>query len=791
MFTGRYEPIAGSGELATPTSGESMTASFKSNWLEPFLVSPDMSETKSKELSDRTTALQIESNKAQGIVQRGADWLAGMAGSILNPLSLAAGGVAGLAVKPLIGVGAGLIGRYLPSEGAALLSKPLSEIAGRTLPIVGKESAGSLTGKAVSGYAQATGFSLPQDVASTYDAKTDSFNWHGGIKASFADGGVGLALMPAPYLAGSIWRKLFGKGADHTKMPLPGEKVEGFNESHIDEAIANKQLSPEKGQWFKDYIFQGDTNENVAKRATQMLIKDGQPVDSATNQVMFKILHPDDVNNFQIAVADKMASNLPDNIRTLYQDFIGHSRMDNMRADPNALSTIDGLKGVVSFVRKRLESAPNEIELFKKKLNELLPNDLNHEKEDSFFSQKSILKNMKKVGYEESHVKQLPITVPENIKRHIKIKEKISTFNSKLKQQERKFKKKVYFHGRPLVKTPMDHIANIDEEFGKGYWYTESEAHAKHYGEKIVKAEGNYKIFDVDKTHDPELKVIYEKIKHENKKHTINNLSEKSQALTEQLRKRAIEKGYDGLLRREGRVDKYGLRTRVGGIVKAKPEIMFFKRPESSTKDYEPNKQTLRRIEELKSKLPKILTMKQEIANLRDKLLPKVKEDNFKLSPEYRRLLDLTHVRKDARELFHELNLRNEYELHEAYATMLDTITKVMRSEFGKLAKPENINDYMRERIQASVPEFKNLEIAAVKKEVSDSRKKLDKATEDLKTKGDQDRAIDALDQEMEETSSSKNKEEYDEIKNQYNEFKESGNVFSNLIKCVLGASNV
>jgi hypothetical protein len=646
MFTGRYEPISGLGEMATPTTGESMTESFKSNWLSPFQISPEMTENKRKELHDRVTALQMESGRSEGTFQRGANWVAGMAGSILNPLSLAAGGAAGIVAKPLIGIGAGLIGRYLPSEATALLTKPLSQtVVKRGLPqSVGNQSVASLTGKAVSGYAQVTGFSLPQDVANTYDPKTDSFNWHGGIKASFKDGGVGLALMAAPYLAGTLWGKIFGREADHAQMPLPGEKVEGFNESHIDEAIAKGQWTPAQGQWFKDYAFKGDTNENLANRATQMLIKDGHPVDSATNQVMFKILHPDDVNNLQTAVSDRMANDLPENIKPLYQDFINHSRMDDLRSDPNSPSTINGLKGVVSFVRKRLAKAPEELVDFHKIVRKLLPENV---KEENPFTQRKIMRGIKKVG-------KPSITVPEQVERRINQGGRIN----RLKQQNRDYQ-------RELDKT------------GK-----------KRYQELIDKNQ--------------------------------------------------------------------------------------------------------KRIVDLSEKIQPLLTHKEEIKHLRERLLPEGNvAKNFKSTREYRRLLDLTRVRNDARRLMHEVHLKNEYELHEAYATMLDTITKVMRSEFGKLANTENINDYMRERIQSAAPQFKDLEIASVKKEVSEARVKMDKTSEDLKTREGEEGAIDALDKEISKTESSENKKEYEEIKNQYNEFKESENIFSNLIKCVLGAKNV
>src|SRR5580698_8902280 len=101
MFTGRYEPIPGSGQLNTPTTGESMMASFKADYLSPFLLTPGMETDKRKELSDRVGALRIESERADGTMQRGADWVAGMAGSILNPYSLVAGEGAGALAKPI------------------------------------------------------------------------------------------------------------------------------------------------------------------------------------------------------------------------------------------------------------------------------------------------------------------------------------------------------------------------------------------------------------------------------------------------------------------------------------------------------------------------------------------------------------------------------------------------------------------------------------------------------------------------------------------------------------------
>ncbi len=641
MFTGRYEPIPYSGQLTTPTTGQTMVSSFKADYQLPFLLTPGMEATKRKEVSERVNALRIQSELGdQGVVQKSLNWLSGMAGSILNPYSLATGEVIGIAAKPLIARGAGLVGRYLPSEATAVLNKPVGEIIGKRLPeFVNKESAGSLVSKGISGYAQATGFSLPGEIAATYEPKTDKFDWQRGIKASFEDGGFGLAMMSTPYLAGILWGKMFRGVADHTKMPLPGEKVEGFSEAHVDDAVKKGWMTPQEGQWFKDYMFKNDSNENLATRGTQMLIKDGHPVNSSTNQAMFKILGADDVNNFQTAVADELANKVPEHIKPMYRDYVGHNRIDNLRENP---SVLDGLDGVVNFTRKRLAKAPEEMVEFHKLMKKLLPESI---KEENPLTQA-------KIHLGEKRAIRTGLTVPEQVETRLKQEGKIKQLKNTLKQ--------------------------LRENYVKSEFKTE-------YNKKIQK--------------------------------------------------------------------------------------------------------TLEKIKGLEDKLQPLLSHKEEIQHLREKLMPDGKVvEGYKFKREYQRLLDLTKVRNDARKLMHEVNLRHEYELHEAYANMLETITKVMRSEFGKLAKPENVNTYLSERFHHQVPEFRNLEIEGVKKEVKVAREKIDKASSEVSTPEKQADVLKTMDTEVKESSAKENKKEFEEIKSQYDEFKENENVFSSLIKCVMGS---
>lgn len=645
MFTGRYEAIPASGEIVQPSTAESMTATFKADYLLPFELIPGLDKQKRQQMFDRVNALQLEAEGRgvqEGGVQQSANWIASMAGSILNPLSLATGEAAGVAVKAAAPEVAAFTGRYLPSESKAFLTKPVGELIGAPENFATKETIASLSQQGISGFAQVTGFSLPSEVARTYNPKTDSFDWRGGIKASFEDGGLGFLLMSAPYMAGTLWGKLFQREADHSKLPLPGEATPEFNVSHIDEAIEKKLLSPQEGQWFKDYLTKADTTDNLSQRAIEMLIKDGHPVDAATRQVIFKILKSEDVTNLQSGFADQLAaSHLPSSMKDFLNKYISRNTVDNLSVHPT--SVIDGIKGVVNFVRKRLSKAPEELIDFHKIMRRLLPENV---KAENPFTQNKMYQ-LAKAGVRNS------LTVPEHVEKKIAHEEKIS----RIKQR----------------------ISSYQKEFNR----------------------------------------------------TNKN--------------------------------KY---------------LRFIERNQ-------------RKLEELKSNAPSLLSHKEEIEHLKSRLLPDGKTaPNFKTTREYRRLLDLTRVRNDARRLMHEVNLRHEYELHEAYADVLDTMTKMMRSEFGKLAKSEDVVNYMRERIQTRVPEFENLEAKDLKDDIRLSKEKLDKAYEQVKTPEGQDEAVKVFDDEIKDTKANEIKEEYEEVKAQYQEFKDNPTIFSNLIQCVLGGIN-
>src|SRR5690349_965628 len=193
MFTGRFEAIPGEGSQVTPSTWQSMSDSFKASYNVPFLLFPQ-SNLDRLDLADSIAAMQGAANAGdQGLGQKTANWFAGFAGGALNPASLALGEVGGALASKSISAGDGLIGRYLPFPaavvGTGIAQKTLGSFLGKELPdFVAKKTIGQLGTGAAIGFGMGTGFSLPQEIAETFNAKDDSFNWWGGIKSSFADG---------------------------------------------------------------------------------------------------------------------------------------------------------------------------------------------------------------------------------------------------------------------------------------------------------------------------------------------------------------------------------------------------------------------------------------------------------------------------------------------------------------------------------------------------------------------------------------------------------------------------
>lgn len=188
------------------------------------------------------------------------------------------------------------------------------------------------------------------------------------------------------------------------------------------------------------------------------------------------------------------------------------------------------------------------------------------------------------------------------------------------------------------------------------------------------------------------------------------------------------------------------------------------------------NKQTLRRIEELQAKLPKIMTPKEELVHLRKTLLtPKGLPKNWERSNAYHRLLDLSNVWANARTLLDRVHLEHQYNRQEAFRDLAHQTLKIADADLPKIANHENVMDYMKRRIEGNLSKAEP--IADVQKAVDDRQQ----------VPADSDTILNEQQEQIKNTQAETAKEEFVQSTDRFKEFKESENIFKNLISCVLG----
>lgn len=377
MFTGRFEGTTlSTTAYETPSTWETAADAFKFHYVTPLTLLPMEDEKRNAVHESLETMQQIANAGDQGLGQKSATWFAGFMGSVLNPLSLATGEAGGIIANRAISGAAGLVGRYAPFEaavlGTAVAQKRIGSLIGENVPdFVAKQTVGSLTRGAAQGFAIGTGFSLPERIAETYDPAQHTFNWWGGVKASFADGGIGLALMAVPFAAGTIWGKIRGRATEELPLSGVGKTPSGEvihpSVQQIEQAAQAGRISAEEAQFMHDYVGGKVTNEELNSRAVALLVRDGHAIDQSTKSVLFNIFKPEEIEQIQTALADELAHG--QNAKQ-FSEYLLNSKIDEFKSK---VGTLDGLEGVISYLRKRMELKPAEISNFKKMMKEILP----------------------------------------------------------------------------------------------------------------------------------------------------------------------------------------------------------------------------------------------------------------------------------------------------------------------------------------------------------------------------------------------------------------------------------
>lgn len=390
-------------------------------------------------LKDTLAMVERENNyPTQGVAQISANAVANLIGSGLGT------GYLGKMAARGVGMAFGQLGKkVLPSALENFSKKPLSRILGedveKYLPKAAAEEGkrtmqvGELGQHLVESYGMGAGFVLPDAVTANYNQDTNTLNWGGVAKETLGYGGaMGLAIDVFPYTAGVIWGKTKGFIKATEKMPLPGS-LKGVEEHPLlDGAMkAHEQgkITKDELKWFQDYLTKPEDVNNLKEKGVSILMKDGHPVDAAKLHVMLDLMKPEDAESFLTGVSDQLGSAVDQVADSSLSDYVVNNGLDRLQSDPKL---INGLKGFHELTEHKLSFKEESLAKLKA-IKE--SKDVSHINALNPFSQKNIHKMIKKFNNEESHVSSLPLTIPENISRRIKIEQKINDLKRKLKNK--------------------------------------------------------------------------------------------------------------------------------------------------------------------------------------------------------------------------------------------------------------------------------------------------------------------------------------------------------------------
>lgn len=618
------EQYYGDSLLTKPTTSHSVYNNLTLSAATPLIAVNDMDsefakKPEGKALHAAMEAVNIENmNPNIGWGQASANYLANIAGMLINPIYGGLGTAGALLTRSAAGAAERIapeaVNTFAKRSLGSFLSKEASEKVPETLAQL---TLAGVSEKSLEAFAVGAGIGIPQGITENYDQDTGHIKWGGVAKDMGSMGAFGLAIGSIPFAFGLIKGKV-----NRARMAEPAEEVpvDAFQE-----AVEKGHITQEQYDWYKAASTETDPKKlnKLERQASQIVGSEGHIVNTATHEVPVEILKAEDIKNLQSAVADQLAGDVPENYKTALSDFIVHNGLDAQRENPKFL---DGVRGYIDFMKGKMKEKPRKIVEHNEILDKHL---LRSVKENMPFSQKEIMKMIKQSSFESSHIKHLPLIVPENLSKHIDLLEKINQLEKKMKKLGR-------------------------------------------------------------------------------------------------------------------------------------------------------NKQTEKRIKELNDRLPKILTPKEELQHIRNKLITeKGTPDNVSSTPEYHRLSQLAEVWHNARVLLDRVHMEEEYKRQDALMTISELLVKVEDSNAPRLAKPDNVINYLKERIEGNV--YKKESIENIEEKVQEQTS--------VPSEGDQ--VLKEQEERIKNIKAKKSVEEFEISSERYREFKSSENVFKNLLSCVLGSVNV
>jgi len=201
--------------------------------------------------------------------------------------------------------------------------------------------------------------------------------------------------------------------------------------------------------------------------------------------------------------------------------------------------------------------------------------------------------------------------------------------------------------------------------------------------------------------------------------------------------------------------------------------------PEKKEKLSAKIKELKTQIKEEENKTNHFLTPKEEIKQLKEKLIsPEGLMKDFETSPEYHRLHDLMEAWPHKQELFKNIFTRilteHEYNKQEAFKSIIDNVVSIADSNAPRFADVNSVVRYAKARVEEPIKIRENLE---PRKEAEGVFRDRENLLSDQK-------------EQIQEINGGELNKEFQLADEKLNEFKSKSTIFNNLIACMLGAAN-
>jgi ribosomal protein S18 acetylase RimI-like enzyme len=502
----------------------------------------------------------------------------------------------------------------------------------------------------------------------------------------------------------------------------------------------------------------------------------GHPIDHANDTAQFEILNRDQINNLQSATVDQLVSdNIPEEHRNALSDFTVQAGIDEMRNKPNLL---DGVRGYVDYMDSNLANKDSLLASADKVVDEHLALAAS---ETHGFDQQAILGMVDKIGRDAQH----PFTVPEEVKEHIRLINGIENYEKLSKEEFEKYEKtgsEKYLGNLKTInmyletyknKLKEEPLLNAIDELNKikSVLIPESKISISHPFDS--------KTTDLLTT------------KYGNIKLSINDTSQYETHGSRRVRQppksiQVLGVSVDGKYKGRGYGKKLYIEAINHALNKGLKYVSDSTLSEDAMRVYRSLEKMGYRFEEETD-----LTTNQFSGGNAEKYISKNNEPIFKLisapleskaitkidkrSLEYQRLQDLAEVWPAAQTLLDRIHLEEEIRSQEAYRDLARQMLDIADSNAGAAAKVENVNGYMEARTKQRIDE-------------PNPRAELIELAKKNEVPADADAMVAEHDQMVNSFDHEETKKEYELARDKYSEFKKSGNIFQNFIKCVIGS---